>query len=355
MDGDARNRARGAQPVRGRAHRRRARASRRSRAGYAARVRSSATSSGCATTPDGSLRIDEIQERRGTLTRASFRGPAAGGRRQRRPARDRRCDGGSAAARQPDRPLPRRRLARRDRRGARADQDRPPARRAARCGASRRSCAGSGTRSFEVSIPRGEGIEQVRELIGQRRAVLAGHSGVGKTTLSNALTGRRRPDRRGQRDDRPRAPDDDGRAPDRPARGRRADRHGRRAQLRHRGRRRPRSCRRRSPRSRPCRRSAAGARACTRRARTAARCRRRRTSSPSGSRRTGGSSRSSWRDRRVERGPRGDEHRWRLEPFSSASRASGKHRVVRAPDRPERAAGLADGRARGQRHAQRLA
>ena len=38
--------------------------------------------------------------------------------------------------------------------------------------------------------PRDAGIEQVRELIGQRRAVLAGHSGVGKTTLSNAITGR---------------------------------------------------------------------------------------------------------------------------------------------------------------------
>ena len=43
---------------------------------------------------------------------------------------------------------------------------------------------------IEVSVPEGRGIEQVRELIGSRRAVLAGHSGVGKTTLSNALTGR---------------------------------------------------------------------------------------------------------------------------------------------------------------------
>jgi ribosome biogenesis GTPase len=46
---------------------------------------------------------------------------------------------------------------------------------------------------IEVSIPRGEGIREVRDLIGQRRAVLAGHSGVGKTTLSNALTGRADP------------------------------------------------------------------------------------------------------------------------------------------------------------------
>jgi ribosome biogenesis GTPase len=44
---------------------------------------------------------------------------------------------------------------------------------------------------IDVSIPLGEGIARVRELIGTRTAVLAGHSGVGKTTLSNAITGRR--------------------------------------------------------------------------------------------------------------------------------------------------------------------
>jgi ribosome biogenesis GTPase len=43
---------------------------------------------------------------------------------------------------------------------------------------------------IDVSVPLGEGVQRVRELIGSRTAVLAGHSGVGKTTLSNAVTGR---------------------------------------------------------------------------------------------------------------------------------------------------------------------
>ncbi len=42
----------------------------------------------------------------------------------------------------------------------------------------------------DVAVPEGLGVQEVRDVIGQRTAVLAGHSGVGKTTLSNAITGR---------------------------------------------------------------------------------------------------------------------------------------------------------------------
>jgi ribosome biogenesis GTPase len=49
---------------------------------------------------------------------------------------------------------------------------------------------GLGHAVLETCPARGDGVQDVRALIGQRAAVLAGHSGVGKTTLSNALTGR---------------------------------------------------------------------------------------------------------------------------------------------------------------------
>ena len=42
-----------------------------------------------------------------------------------------------------------------------------------------------------VAVPSGVGVSAVRDLIGTRTAVLAGQSGVGKTSLSNAITGRR--------------------------------------------------------------------------------------------------------------------------------------------------------------------
>ena len=45
----------------------------------------------------------------------------------------------------------------------------------------------------DVSVPQGRGVEEVRALIGTGVAVLSGHSGVGKTTLSNELTGRADP------------------------------------------------------------------------------------------------------------------------------------------------------------------
>ena len=47
-----------------------------------------------------------------------------------------------------------------------------------------------GHRVVAVNPRSGEGVEDVRALIDRRVAVLAGHSGVGKTTLSNALTTR---------------------------------------------------------------------------------------------------------------------------------------------------------------------
>ena len=52
---------------------------------------------------------------------------------------------------------------------------------------------GSGMRSSRSRSPAARASRSVRDLIGQRGAVLAGHSGVGKTTLSNAITGRADP------------------------------------------------------------------------------------------------------------------------------------------------------------------
>jgi ribosome biogenesis GTPase len=45
----------------------------------------------------------------------------------------------------------------------------------------------------DVSVTEGKGVDKVRALIGSGVAVLSGHSGVGKTTLSNELTGRADP------------------------------------------------------------------------------------------------------------------------------------------------------------------
>jgi ribosome biogenesis GTPase len=144
------------------------------------------------TTPDGSLRMDEIQERRGTLTRAAFRG--------RPQVVAANVDLLVIVAATADPPLRAnlidRYLVAAWRGGIEAALaltkiDRPhDAAEFARVSGLLR---GLGHSVIEVSIPRAEGIQEVRELIGQRRAVLAGHSGVGKTTLSNAITGRADP------------------------------------------------------------------------------------------------------------------------------------------------------------------
>ena len=144
------------------------------------------------TTPDGSLRMDEIQERRGTLTRSAFRG--------RPQVVAANVDLLVIVAATADPPLRAnlidRYLVAAWRGGVEAalaltkiDLPHDEAE-VARVTALLR---GLGHAVIEVSIPRGEGIQEVRELIGQRRAVLAGHSGVGKTTLSNAITGRADP------------------------------------------------------------------------------------------------------------------------------------------------------------------
>jgi ribosome biogenesis GTPase len=144
------------------------------------------------TTPDGSLRMDEIQERRGTLTRAAFRG--------RPQVVAANVDLLVIVAATADPPLRAnlidRYLVAAWRGGVEAalaltkidlPHDEAEVARVSDL------LRGLGHAVIEVSIPREEGIQEVRDLIGQRRAVLAGHSGVGKTTLSNAITGRADP------------------------------------------------------------------------------------------------------------------------------------------------------------------
>jgi ribosome biogenesis GTPase len=143
-------------------------------------------------TPDGSLRIEEIEERRGTLTRAAFRG--------RPQVVAANVDLLVIVAATDDPPLRANLIDRYlvaawrggiDAALALTKIDLPhDTVEVARVTSLLR---GLGHAVIEVSIPRGEGIQEVRELIGQRRAVLAGHSGVGKTTLSNAITGRADP------------------------------------------------------------------------------------------------------------------------------------------------------------------
>jgi ribosome biogenesis GTPase / thiamine phosphate phosphatase len=144
------------------------------------------------TTPDGSLRMDEIQERRGTLTRSAFRG--------RPQVVAANVDLLVVVAATADPPLRAnlidRYLVAAWRGGietalALTKVDLPHDRDEVERVTSLLKRLGHAV--IEVSIPRGEGIREVRELIGQRRAVLAGHSGVGKTTLSNAITGRADP------------------------------------------------------------------------------------------------------------------------------------------------------------------
>ena len=49
---------------------------------------------------------------------------------------------------------------------------------------------GLGHRVIGLSLRTGEGLDELRAALADRVAVLAGHSGVGKTSLTNALTGR---------------------------------------------------------------------------------------------------------------------------------------------------------------------
>jgi ribosome biogenesis GTPase / thiamine phosphate phosphatase len=144
------------------------------------------------TTPDGSLRMDEILERRGTLTRAAFRG--------RPQVVAANVDLLVVVAATADPPLRANLIDRYlvaawrggiDTALALTKIDLPHD--GAEIERVTTLLRGLGHAVVEVSIPRGQGIQEVRDLIGRRRAVLAGHSGVGKTTLSNAITGRADP------------------------------------------------------------------------------------------------------------------------------------------------------------------
>jgi ribosome biogenesis GTPase len=144
------------------------------------------------TTPDGSLRMDVILERRGTLTRAAFRG--------RPQVVAANVDLLVVVAATADPPLRANLIDRYlvaawrggiDTALALTKIDLPHD--VDEIERVTTLLRGLGHAVVEVSIPRGQGIQEVRDLIGQRRAVLAGHSGVGKTTLSNAITGRADP------------------------------------------------------------------------------------------------------------------------------------------------------------------
>ena len=140
-------------------------------------------------TPDGSLRIEAVQERRGTLVRSGFRGE-----QQVVAANVDLLVIVAALADPPLRPrLIDRYLVAAWRGGidaalALTKADLPHDRaEAERVRALMRSL---GHPVVDVVATTGEGTHDVRRLIGRRVAVLAGHSGVGKTTLSNAITGR---------------------------------------------------------------------------------------------------------------------------------------------------------------------
>jgi ribosome biogenesis GTPase len=140
-------------------------------------------------TPDGSLRIESVRERHGTLIRTGFRG-----REQVVAANVDLLVIVAAVTDPPLRPrLVDRYLVAAWRGGiepalalTKADlpHDQEDAERV------RGLMRQLGHSVVDVSVPLGEGVDRVRELIGRRTAVLAGHSGVGKTTLSNAITGR---------------------------------------------------------------------------------------------------------------------------------------------------------------------
>jgi ribosome biogenesis GTPase / thiamine phosphate phosphatase len=141
-------------------------------------------------TPDGSLRIESVRERHGTLIRTGFRG-----REQVVAANVDLLVIVAAVTDPPLRPrLIDRYLVAAWRGGiepalALTKADLPHDQ--TEVEQVRRLMRQLGHAVIDVSIPLGEGIDRVRELIGTRTAVLAGHSGVGKTTLSNAVTGRR--------------------------------------------------------------------------------------------------------------------------------------------------------------------
>ena len=66
-----------------------------------------------------------------------------------------------------------------------------------------------GHRVIPLSLRTGEGLDELRTALVDRVSVLAGHSGVGKTSLTNALTGRTDATGARQPRERPRAPHDD--------------------------------------------------------------------------------------------------------------------------------------------------
>jgi ribosome biogenesis GTPase len=139
--------------------------------------------------PDGSLRIEEVGERRGVLLRATFR--------QREQVVAANVDLLVIVAAAADPPL-RPRLVDRYLVAAWRGQIEPALaltkldlpHDAAEVEQVRSLLRSLGHAVLEVDGRTGSGTEELRALIGRRTAVLAGHSGVGKTTVSNAITGR---------------------------------------------------------------------------------------------------------------------------------------------------------------------
>ena len=116
---------------------------------------------------------------------------AARDRRQRRHRRGRRRRGGAAAASAAHRPLPDRRGALRRPARAGRQQDRP-ARRGPAARPAGRACSRTGRsacRCCRAASSRGEGIDDVRAALSGNTCVFVGQSGVGKSSLLNALDG----------------------------------------------------------------------------------------------------------------------------------------------------------------------
>jgi ribosome biogenesis GTPase len=139
--------------------------------------------------PDGSLRIESVHERHGVLRRATFRRReqvvaanvdllvivAAVADPPLRPGLvDRYLVAAWRGGIEPALALTKVDLAHDDAEAARVE----------------RLLRDLGHRVVRADARRGSGVDEVRSLIAGRTAVLAGHSGVGKTTLSNAISGR---------------------------------------------------------------------------------------------------------------------------------------------------------------------
>ena len=129
--------------------------------------------------------IERVEPRHGMLD-ARVPRPRARPGRQRRSGRHRHVAGRAGPQAAPDRPLPRQRRAGRHRADRLPEQGRPG--RPGRLPAARRpATASSACRRSLTSAATGLGIDRLRELLRGRQTVFSGQSGVGKSSLLNAI------------------------------------------------------------------------------------------------------------------------------------------------------------------------